>query len=87
RETKAHKLLRAVSRAQRSRDRGAVSVRRWRRNRLRYTKKRLNRFMDRLEETPRLSINPVLSPFASRKTKAQKTLTASRPAPPRSWRG
>ncbi|CAM9814310.1 unnamed protein product, partial [Ectocarpus sp. 12 AP-2014] len=43
RETKAHKVLRAVSRAQRGSDRGAVSVRRWRRNRLRKTKNRSNR--------------------------------------------
>ncbi|CAM9722797.1 unnamed protein product [Ectocarpus sp. 13 AM-2016] len=38
-------MLRAVSRAQRGRDRGAVSLRRWRRNRLRYTQKRKDRFL------------------------------------------
>lgn len=38
-ETKAHKLPRAISRAERGRGRGAMSVRRWRRNRLRQKKK------------------------------------------------
>ncbi|CAM9839446.1 unnamed protein product [Ectocarpus sp. 13 AM-2016] len=36
-------MLRAVSRAQRGRDRRAVSARKWRRNRLRYAENRSNR--------------------------------------------
>ncbi|CAN0220658.1 unnamed protein product, partial [Ectocarpus sp. 12 AP-2014] len=82
-KTKAHKVVRAVSRAQR-----AARPRRWRRNRLRYTKNRSNRFFWgaaavgsccglSVIETSRLPINPVLFPFASRETEAQKTLPAA----------
>ncbi|CAN0501294.1 unnamed protein product, partial [Ectocarpus sp. 8 AP-2014] len=74
--------------AQRGRDGGAVCVRRWRRNRLRYTKNRSNRFLGRAAavcsccglsviETSRLPINPVLFPFALRETEAQQTLPAA----------
>ncbi|CAM9769510.1 unnamed protein product, partial [Ectocarpus sp. 6 AP-2014] len=79
--------------AQRGRDSGAVCVRRWRRNRLRYTKNRSNRLFGgglllcaaavcsccglSVIETSRLPINLVFFPFASRKTEAQKTLPAA----------
>ncbi|CAM9625497.1 unnamed protein product, partial [Ectocarpus sp. 4 AP-2014] len=84
-------MLRAVSHAQRGRDRGAVSVRRWRRNRLRYAKKRSNRFWSAaavllaavlvcdLFSNILTATIPVLSfhPFTKRETGAQTVLRAA----------